>query len=123
MPSVGGSYGQSKAAPNTTEVFARPPSRTLPLSKGGDLVIDFQQKIDGVYENYAAGVSVALQIDATPPIVASASMSTYHAVCRVEFAIADTIIVGTPWRCVISYPTIPTTEVVGMNGVTSRADT
>src|SRR5258708_5153852 len=76
---------------HATDVFDRPPRRKLPLSKGGDVVIDFLQTIDGLYVNYSSGVSVTLQIDATPPIAAPASISTYHAVCRVESAVADLI--------------------------------
>lgn len=107
----------------TGEAFPRPPSRLLPISKGGDLVVDFIQAINGVITNYAPGVTVTLQIDTDTPIVASASITTFNAVCRVEYPVADLIAADTPWRVVVSYPTVPTTEVVGMNGVTERADT
>lgn len=107
---------------SSADAFPRPPSRILPLSKGGDLVIDFLQTIDGINTDYALGVTVTLQVDAEPPIVAPGVISGYHAVCRVEFEVADTVPDNTQWRCIVGYPTIPTTEVVAMNGVTSRAD-
>lgn len=116
-------YSTSFGVGYTTDAYPRPPSRILPLSKGGDLVIDFLQMVDDVYVNYAPGVTVSLQIDTDTPIVAVAAISAYHAVCRVEFPVTDAIRDNTPWRVVVSYPTTPTTEVVGMNGVTARADT
>lgn len=122
MPSVGGNYGGNTTSMVATEAFPRPPSRTLPLSKGGDLTIDFLQMIDGQYANYASGVTVTLQIDTTPQIVVIATISTYHAVCQVPFVDADSTVAGTPWRCIVGYPTTPTTEIVAMNGVTTRAD-
>lgn len=123
MPSVGGNYGGQNRPVYATDAFPRPPSRTLPLSKGGDLVVDFLQTIDGAFADYALGVTVTLQIDTTPQIVAPGVISTYHAVCRVEFEVADTVPTATPWRCVVGYPTTPSTETVAMNGITSRADT
>lgn len=122
MSSVGGSYGQSRAAPVSSDAFPRPPRQTLPLSKGGDLLVDFLQMIDGVYENYDSGVTVTLVIDTVPPIVAVASVSAYHAECQVDSAVTDDVPENIPWRCVVSYPTTPTSEVVAMNGLTARAD-
>jgi len=105
------------------ELFARPPRGTIPLSKGGDLVIDFLQRVDGLYTDYGAGVTVALVIDALPVRVTSpGTISTYHALCKVESEVADLIPAGISWRCIVSYPTIPRTEIIAMNGVTSRAD-
>lgn len=94
----------------------------LPVSKGGDIVIDFLQKIDGVYTEYAAGVIVKLEIDIPETVSATASISTYHAVCKIESTVSDTIPNGSFWRCVVSYPTFPTTEVVAMNGRVKRFD-
>jgi len=108
-----------------TDVFNRPPRRVLPLSKGGDLVVDFLQSIGGVYVNYDIGVNVNLVIESTPHsagVIAPAVTVDYHAVCKVESGIVDDIPAGTIWRCVVSYPTIPTTEIVAMNGITDRAD-
>ena len=104
-------------------IFAIPPRGTLPISKGGDIVVDFLQRIDGVYTDYAPGVVVKLVIDAKPQAISvDAVITTYHAVCRVESQDADGVNDGTMWRCIVSYPTIPTTEVIAMNGVTVRAD-
>lgn len=104
------------------DVFPRPQIRTLPISKGGDIVIDFIGSVGGVITNYPAGVIVSLQIDTATPIVALAAISAFHAVCRVEFPVSDPIQEGIPWRCVVSYPGSPTTEIVAVNGVTARAD-
>ena len=104
-------------------IFAIPPRGTLPISKGGDIVVDFRQKIDGVYTDYSPGVVVKLEIDTSPQVISvNAAITTYHAVCRVESDAADGVHEGTTWRCIVSYPTIPTTEVIAMNGITVRAD-
>jgi len=105
------------------EIFARPPRGTIPLSKGGDLVVDFQQRIDGIHTDYASGVYVKLIIDVThDEIDALATISGFHAVCKVESEIADSVNPGVAWRCVVSYPTVPRTEIVAMNGTIARAD-
>lgn len=111
------------AAPLAPEIFARPPRGTIPLSKGGDLVVDFQQRIDGVHTDYASGVFVRLVID-TPhdTIDAIATISGFHAFCKVESEVADSINAGVAWRCLVSYPTVPRTEIVAMNGTITRAD-
>ena len=103
-------------------LFEIPAVFDLPLSKGKDLVVDFIQKIDGVLTDYAAGMTVTLVIETDTPITATAVIDTYHAVCRIESTVADTIPKGKYWRVVVSYPTTPTTEDVPMNGKTIRAD-
>lgn len=109
-------------AVSAPELFARPPRGIIPLSKGGDLVIDFLQKVEGVYTNYGPGVTVTLAIETPTLTTAVATITGYHALCRVESTITDSIEPETKWRCVVSYPTVPTTEVVAMNGTISRAD-
>ena len=112
-----------------------PPKLALPVSKGGDLVVDFQQQIDDIYTDYGLGVVVRMEVDiasapvyggtASPPttITATAVITNHHAVCRFDFIDADAITDGSLWRCVVVYPTIPqTTEVVGMNGRIKRED-
>ena len=112
-----------------------PPRQVLTLSKGADLVIDFQQKINDIYTSYAPGVTVTMEVDRPivtgqgvggPPrftlLTAVATISTYHAVCRMESTVADTIPAGSLWRCVVAYPTLPTTETVAMNGPIARSD-
>lgn len=103
-------------------LFEIPPIFDLPLSKGKDLVVDFTQKVDGVLTAYAPGVTVTLVIDTDTPVTATAVITTHHAVCRIESAVADTIPKGKLWRVVVSYPDDPTTEDVPMNGRTIRAD-
>lgn len=102
--------------------FDVPPIQMLPVSKGGDIIIDFMQKIDNQYTEYGPGVIVQLQIDIPETVSATATISTYHAVCKIESTVADTIPNGSLWRCIVSYPTFPTTEVVGMNGRVKRFD-
>jgi hypothetical protein len=105
------------------ELFTRPPRGIIPLSKGGDLVIDFMQKIDNDYVDYQPGVAVTLIVDTvTIDLTATATINGYHAVCRLESTEMDLITNTAIWRCVVSYPTIPTTEIVAMNGTIVRAD-
>lgn len=105
------------------EIINRPPRGAIPLSKGGDLVIDFLQRIDGVHTDYAPGVFVKLVIDIpSDEIDAIAVISGFHAVCKVESEVSDLINPGVSWRCVVSYPTVPRTEIVAMNGTITRAD-
>lgn len=112
-------------------VIQIPPKLGLPVSRGGDLIVDFTQKVNDVYTDYSAGVSVQLQVDVQNPgkppppptvITATAEINNYHAVCRIESEVADVIPNGSLWRCVVSYPTSPTTEVVGINGRIQRSD-
>lgn len=108
-----------------------PPKLPLPVSKGGDLVIDFMQKIDNVYTNYSSGVTVKLEVDIQGPgkpappvqtVTGVGDITDFHAVCRIESEVADLIKDGSLWRVIISYPTDPSTDVVGMNGRVSRSD-
>lgn len=110
--------------------FYTPPKNQLPVSKGGDIVIDFMLNVDDVHTSYGPGVAVRLEIDIpengnqpAETLSVAAAISTYHAVCKIEAAEADTIPGGSLWRCVVSYPTIPeSTEIVGMNGQVKRED-
>jgi hypothetical protein len=113
----------TQTSSNAPDLFTRPPRGVLPISKGGDLVVDFLQAIDGVFTDYAPGVAVRLVLDTDPlGISATAVISGYHAVCKVESESADGVLPNTTWRCVVSYPTVPTTEIVAYNGTTARAD-
>lgn len=107
-------------------LFTPPPVFGLPLSKGGDLVVDFMNKVPGsnpaAYTDYPEGVAVMLMIDTDTPIQAAATISTYHAVVRVESAVADTIRPGKLWRCIYQLPGDPTTEIIAVNGRTERHD-
>lgn len=106
-------------------IIEAPPTYELPLSKGGDLVINFQQ-VDPddaeAFLEYGDGVSVTLTIDTAPPTVASAEVDGYDAVVRVESEVADLIKKGTNWRVVVSTPGSPSTEIVAANGTVVRFD-
>lgn len=103
-----------------------PPKMPLPVSKGGDLIIDFMQKIDNVYTDYAAGTIVKLEVDiqgvGKQTVTGLGEITAHHAVCRIESEVADLITEGSLWRCIITYPTAPTTDVIGMNGRITRSD-
>lgn len=107
-------------------LFDPPPIYDLPLVKGQDLVIDFKNKVPGSnpaeYVDYADGVTVKLVIDADTDTVADATISGYHAVCRIESDVSDLLPRGLLWRCIISLPGTPTTERVPVNGRTIRSD-
>jgi hypothetical protein len=107
-------------------LFAPPAIYNLPLVKGQDLVIDFKNKTPGSdpaeYINYDSGVTVTLIIDSDPVTTAEADITDYHAVCRIESTVSDTLAKGLLWRCVISLPGTPTTERVPVNGLTVRSD-
>lgn len=103
-------------------LFPTPARYGLPLSKGGDLVVDFMNKPGGTFTAYDGSVSVSLVIDTDTPIVATATITGYHAVCKVQSDVADTVKIGTLWRCIVSTAGSPSTEVVAVNGRVVRAD-
>lgn len=107
-------------------LFPPPPIYGLPLSKGGDLIVDFLNKVPGssptAYVDYPDGVAVSLVIDTDIPIVADAAVDTHHAVVRVESEVADTVLAGKLWRCIYQIPGSPTTEIIVTNGRTERHD-
>lgn len=110
----------------TPPLFKPPPVYALPVSKGGDLIVDFRNKVRGsspaTYTDYPSGVAVLLIIDTDVPIQATATISTSHAVVRVESEVADTILAGKLWRCIYRVPGTPATEVIVANGRTERHD-
>ena len=117
--------GDIRIVGQSADVFARPPQGVLPLSKGGDLIINFRQFIDGILTDWEPGVSVTLIIApsfAGTPISATADINGADAICRVAAVDADAIVAGTPWRCKVSYPTVPVTEIIAINGLTDRQD-
>lgn len=108
-----------------TPLFAPPPIYDLPLSKGGDLSVDFRNNpnSDGTtFVDYEAGVTVTLTIDTDPVIEADASIDGYHAYVKVESAVVDLVKARVAWRAVVSTPTSPPTETVAANGKTQRFD-
>lgn len=109
-----------------TNLYDPPPIYSLPLVKGQDLVVDFKRKVPGSdpaqYVNYDPGVTVSLIIDSDPVTIAAATITTYHAVCRIESTASDALASNLKWRCVVSFPGSPSTERVPANGVTKRWD-
>jgi hypothetical protein len=97
-----------------TNLFEPPPVYELPLSKGGDLSVDFL--------NNGVGVTVTLIIDTEPAITKLAAVSTFHAAVKIESTVTDGIAKNTPWRLIVSSPTSPTTETVAANGKVKRFD-
>jgi hypothetical protein len=108
-----------------TTLFTPPPVFDLPLSKGGDLSVDFLNNPSGdevTFVDYGAGVTVTLVIDTTPPTTAVAAVSTFHAAVAIQSTVTDLIASRTPWRLIVSSPTTPTTETVAANGKVKRFD-
>jgi hypothetical protein len=108
-----------------TTLFTPPPVFDLPLSKGGDLSVDFLNNPSGdgtTFVDYGAGVTVTLVIDTEPVTTAPAVVSTYHAAVKLESTVTDAILPRTPWRLIVSSPTTPTTETVAANGKVKRFD-
>lgn len=106
-------------------LFEPPPVFDLPLSKGGDLSVDFLNNPSGdqtTFVDYGPGVTVTLVIDTTPPTSAPAVVSTYHAAVKIESTVTDGIASRTGWRLIVSSPTSPTTETVAANGKVKRFD-
>ena len=104
-------------------LFPPPAAYALPLTLGQDVVVDFQQRVGGVYTPYADGVVVALVIDTTPVTEAEAEITGYHAVCHIESTAADPIKKGVLWRCRVSIPDGERTlDLVPVNGMTVRYD-
>lgn len=106
-------------------LFDPPPVYDLPLSKGGDLSVDFLNNPSGdqvTFVDYGVGVTVTLVIDTTPPTTAVAAVSTYHAAVKVESTVTDAIASRLGWRLIVSSPTTPTTETVAANGKVKRFD-
>lgn len=106
-------------------LFAPPPRYLLPVSKGGDIAVDFRNNPSAdqtTFVNFDAGVTVTLIIDTASPITAAATISTYHANVKIESTVADTIPINTVWRLIVSTPTSPPTDVVAAFGKVARFD-
>ena len=107
-------------------LFTPPPVYGLPLSKGGDLLVNFRNKVPDSdppeYEDYPVGVALLLVIDTAEPVEAEAEISGSVATVRVESEVVDTIPKGKLWRCVYQMAGSPTTEIIVANGLTERHD-
>jgi len=107
----------------TNWLFEPPASADLPLSKGGDLIVDFVRVDDtGAPLAYDAGTAVTLTVDAVTPVTATAVIDDEHAIARIESEIADTFKGTELWRAVVSLDGSPSTEIVVRNGRTKRKD-
>lgn len=112
-------------------LFTPPASYQLPLSRGQDLVVDFQnQDSNGNAVNYPDGATVTLVIDrvagGSPSVSTAATISGNHAVCYLSHTTTDHIYDGAQWRCVAVIPgglgTPATVNVVLVNGTVSKGD-
>lgn len=108
----------------TDYLFPPTPAKTLPVSLHSDIIVDFKNRVPGsdpiAYTDYPGEISIDLIIG---NIVAPAVISTYHAVCRVESTVADTITDGTLWACVVRVAGIPQSDdTVPINGTIERHD-
>ena len=109
----------------TTPLFDPPTTHSLPVSWHADLVVDFQN-----YDpddttttiDYEAGTHAYLDIKTDPVTRVEAQITGFHAVCRVESDVTDTLRTGTLWVFLLSLPGDPTTEVPVVNGVVERFD-
>lgn len=106
----------------TPNLFDPPPKYVLPLSKGGDLAVQFLNDPDGDgnYVDYADGVTVTMRIDSDPQVVAVATITGHTATVKVESTVTDAIDGDVAWRLILSTPTTPSTEVVAAYGKTKR---
>jgi hypothetical protein len=104
------------------DLNAPPERKTLILTKGKDLVLDFIHKPGGAITDYPGGASVTLLIETDPETTVTGTVSGSSAVCRIESTEADAIPAGKPWRVIVSYATDPTTEDVPVVGKTKRVD-
>ncbi|MCG7607074.1 hypothetical protein [Mycobacterium sp. CnD-18-1] len=118
------------------ELFSSPQVFELPLSKGGDLYVDFIYKPLVVGENgdpvlsngqkqyevanYPTGAVVKLVIDTDTPIESEATITDEHAVVWVQSEVIDTVPKSKLWRVIITYSN--GLDKVMCNGVTARRD-
>lgn len=117
-------------------LFDPPTKATLPLSKGGDLIVSFINKVGQVDENgpvlddngdqvfveedYPEGSTVTLVIETTPEITIEADIVGATATCWEQSTIVDPIKPGKGWRCVVSYA--DGLDKVILNGTVVRKD-
>jgi hypothetical protein len=106
----------------------------LPLTRKRDLLVDFLYKplvvdVDGqpvllngkrqyVLANYPAGADVKLEIDADPPVSATATITGHHAEVLIDHLVTDPIKKGVPWRARITY--VDGVDDVLCEGLTAR---
>jgi hypothetical protein len=117
-------------------LFPPPQVFALPLSRGGDLHVDFVYKpmvLDPAGDpvlvggqpsyqvaDYPAGAVVTLTIDTDPRIIAVAAITGPHAIVHIDYLAADQIPARVLWRCVLT--TTDGLDTVIANGTTTRHD-
>lgn len=112
----------------TDYLFPPPLVRVLPVSLGGDIIVDFKNRVPNsnpvAYLDYPNDISVTLVIgEGADKIVKTATISTHHAVCRVESSVADTLKDTTLWACIVHVAGSPQTDdIVAINGTLERND-
>jgi hypothetical protein len=106
-------------------LFDPPPKYAMPLSAGGDMVVDFRNNPTGdgtTFVAYEAGVTLTLYVDTDTPTEVDADITDEHAVVRIESDVADLIPTGTKWRLILATDDTPTTETVVAYGTMKRFD-
>ena len=111
----------------TNPLFDPPPIFDLPLVKGQDLIVNFKNKVPGSspveYEDYPDDMSVELIIDRKDdPVISTAVIDGFNAICRVESEVCDVLKAGILWRCRVNITGPPDDNLVAINGVTFRSD-
>jgi hypothetical protein len=108
-----------------TNLFDPPPKYVMPLSLGGDMVVDFRNNPNGdgdTFVAYEAGVTLTLYVATDTPLEVDADITNEHAVCRIESDVADLIPTDTKWRLILATDGTPTTETVVAYGTVKRFD-
>lgn len=84
-------------------LFDPPPKYVLPLSKYGDLSVEFRNNPSGdgtTFVNYDEDATLTLYIDTTPQTTAEASIVDSTATVKIESGETDDIASGTAWRLI-----------------------
>lgn len=105
----------------TTPLFTPPPLFALPLTKGGDLHVDFIYKAQYEIADYPDDAVVKLVIDTEPELTeVTATITGSRATIHLDYTAADLIKKGLLWRLILT--TADGIDTVIVNGVTTRAD-
>lgn len=107
-----------------TNLFNPPPTATLPISLGKDVVVVFRNKVPGSdpaeYEDYPLGVVVTLAIGkGSSEIRGIGTIAGSTATCHIQSTLADKVRSGAFWRVIVSSGT---SDDVPLNGKVVRAD-
>jgi hypothetical protein len=108
-------------------LFTPPPTYTLPVTKGADILLTFANQVPGSdppsYTDFPDGSSVTLIVNMSTPLVGEGVITGYSAVCQIPYTEANTIEDDTPWLCVVVIPVGDSTyTTVPMHGTVQRYD-